>query len=128
MHEFIEENLIKLGYKTFQNRFSKSQHPESYIKSYQKRIDDDIGKKYFLTLHEHYDEFNKKYNGNRSNFRTDCQFYIVKNQDKEDTFNVDYFLYNNPEYEQTYIEEMEEFYENLWNKLGCRYYEKWSES
>ena len=129
MHQFIEKDLIELGYKTFNSNYEKRKYPNSYVKSYQKRIADDLGKKYFITLHETYEEdINKKYNRSRSNFETDCQFYIEIDKNKEETFDVNYFISNNPDYVQTYIEEMEVFFENLWTKLGCRYYEKWSES
>lgn len=102
-------DLIAAGYKPFTQRNLK----EFTNSFYQKRFDDENGKKYFITVAE-YDnsKYLKEYiNLSEFSYEADCQF--VSNGV---TFNVDML---NPES----IQQMEEFFEKMWYNLGCEYYE-----
>ena len=105
-----QEDLISAGYKPFKQK-NICEFTESF---WQKRFDDDKGKKYFITLAE-YD--NSKYKDTyqfegRYSFQSDTQFVS-----SGVTFNIEMLSPKS-------VEEMEEFFENMWVKLSCDYYEE----
>jgi hypothetical protein len=117
--QITEELLKKAGYKEFHSNWKNS---DCYIKSFQKRFDDELGKKYFITL-DMYD-----YSKRVLEYTFDCDSQMYIERDKKDgeykneiTFNVNYFVdcYST-------IEEMEQFFEKIWLTMSCRHYEKWS--
>ena len=115
-----EEILLKKGYKKFINSYVKDTESDTYACSYQKRFDDEIGKKYFITLdlHDCYYALSIFTSEHIKLWSVNVQFYIQK----EATFKVEYFIYDN-----TTIQMIEAFYEKLWGVMGCKYYEKWDE-
>ena len=111
-----EEILLQNEYKKFKNTWAKNTELNTYICSYQKRFDDEIGKKYFITLDLHdYSRLTSQY---AKSWSVNVQFYISGGT----TFKVEYFIYDN-----TTIQMIEVFYEKLWGVMGCKYYEKWDE-
>lgn len=117
-----KDNLLAANYKSFDSSFEAQRYPEYYLESFQKRFDDDRGKKYYITLHAL-----KDLKPDRTIFAVDCQFN-VPHGDQELTFNAELLLRKNPDYPPlTQIEEMEEFYENLWQRLNCKHYERFNE-
>lgn len=106
-----QKNLIKAGYKLFDNFLNKNN--DSYLKSYQKEFRDEKGVKYFVTV----DFYNlKDINSNLGiQFQTHVQFTL----ENEFTFDVEGL--NN---QQITIDELEAFYEKIWNKMNCKYYDK----
>lgn len=111
-----EEVLLRNGYKKFDNDWRKRLNPDTYIYSYQKRLDNETGKKYFITLN--LDDYFKIALHYDKAWSVSVQFYLSE----EETFNVEYFVYNH-----TTIQMVEDFYEKMWNAMGCGYYEKWDE-
>lgn len=115
-------NLLSKGYKQFHSAFESNRYPEYYLGSFQKRFDDKIGKRYYITLHAL-----KDLKPDRTIFAADCQFRIKK-QKRDITFNAELHLNTNPDYPPvTQLEEMESFYEKLWNDMNCSYYEVFDE-
>lgn len=119
-----EEILLQNKYKKFNSVWEERSHKNTYISSYQKRFDNDVGKKYFITLNLHDFSQYRQEPEDKYSWSIDTQFYIPKGDEYHDdeTFNVDYFVYGD-----TTIEMIELFYEKLWNNMGCRHYEKWDE-
>lgn len=104
-----KENLLNADYKIFKNGLFMND--ETYLMSFEKRFDDEKGKKYFIHLNcRDFSNYN-----NKLGIRYDSE--VQFNTDGE-TFNVNYFINDD-----TTIEQMEKFYENLWETLKCDYYE-----
>lgn len=103
-----KEQLIAAGYKPFIQRNLK----EFTNSFYQKRFDDENGKKYFITVAE-YDNSKYQHLHNLPEFSYQPDSQLVSNGI---TFNVDML---NPES----IQQMEELFEKMWYNLGCEYYE-----
>lgn len=105
-----KEALLAAGYKPFKSRLK--QYTDQ---GYQKRFDDEHGKRYFITVWE-YDNRPFKHNCpqlNDFNYAPDSQFEIGTI-----AFNVEMLT---PES----VEEMEAFFERIWVQMGCDYYERW---
>ena len=116
-----EEILLQNGYKKFENTWAKNTEPDTYICSYQKRFDDEVGQKYFITLNLHDYTKLKIY---CNHWSVHSNFNIPKSEElcDEETFNIEYFVYYN-----TTIQMVESFHEKIWNVMGCRHYETWDE-
>lgn len=118
-----EENLKLMGYKEFHNSFEQSKSKD-YKCSYQKTISDDLGKKFFITIHTFWDTYN--YNNNLPLFTTDVQFKRNNKDNVEEIFNIYYFTNANPSSPVTKIEDLEDFYSTLWETMNCNYYTYWN--
>lgn len=105
-----KENLIKAGYSEFQSVLNGNN--DFYLYSYQKKVLDEIGVKYFINLN-FFDmtEINEKLG---IQFSSEVQF----NLQNEFTFDV-HGHYN----KELTISELEMFYENIWKNMNCKYYE-----
>ena len=103
-----KEQLIAAGYKPFMQRNIK-EYTESF---YQKRFDDDKGKKYFITIAE-YDFISYPQVPYDFIYQPEGQF-----TSNGVTFDVTML---GPET----VEQMEQFFEKMWYNLGCDYYEEW---
>lgn len=113
-----KELLPEAGYKEFVSPLYRNS--ELYISSFQKRFDDELGKKYFITVNTYdYTSINKDM-GIKS--EADSQFYIVRPDDSEITFNVQCFIDKD-----STIDGMENFFSNIWTQMGCRHYERFDE-
>ena len=123
----FEQELIDSGYKIFKSAFSYS------IRGFQKRLDDDKGKKYFITIwHWNHGKQHPEWNNapDKDSYEFDLQFSIGKYQ-RELIVNLKITGKNLPdEYEGEIISlaETEEFIEKTWKDMGCPYYETWEES
>ena len=109
------EDFIKSGYKKFNTNGLKSSDF-----GLQKRIDDAKGQKYYITVwvydysgYEHYQDENKY------RFMPDVQFTML-NESRRITLNMHVD-------ENDTVEDIESFYDLLWKRLKCDYYEKWTE-
>ena len=105
------ETLLAASYKPFKQRNVK----EFTNNFYQKRFDDEKGKRYFITIAE-YD--NSKYKVSHPmlpdfSYSPDGQF-----RSNGITFNVEMLT---PEF----VEQMEAFFERMWVDMKCDYYERW---
>jgi hypothetical protein len=74
-----------------------------------KCYEDDKGKKYFINI-DHYNAIKNIPEG----FSAHSQF----NLSDQETFNIDYFIN-----EDTTLETIEQFYETLWQRMHCLYYD-----
>lgn len=105
-----QENLIKSGYSQFESCLNKDN--EMYLKSYQKKIVDEKGIKYFITI-DFYDlsTVNKTLG---IQFQTHVQF------NSKSGFTFDVSGLND---KKITIAELEAFYEKVWSNMDCEYYE-----
>lgn len=116
----VPEDWIAKGYKQF-----KSTTKPLAAFGLQKRFDDDSGKRYFITVWV-YDNspFQDRFEGwVKYNFQPDVQFTMEDGT----TFDVTHYHTNNAKWGVTSIDDVEAFFYNMWEKLGCEYYEKWGE-
>ena len=114
------EDWIAKGYKQFKSTIK----PLADF-GLQKRFDDENGKRYFITVWV-YDNsaYMDRYEGwSMWSFQPDVQFKMEDGT----TFDVVYHHTNNTQWGVTSIDDVEAFFYNMWEKLGCQYYEKWSE-
>lgn len=105
-----KENLLKSGYRAYKTNIKTNN--ECYVESYEKRFDDEKGKKYFI----HYDCYdNRRLSKHitKIDFQAKAQF----NTNKE-TFNITYLINN------TTIEDVEQFFEEIFKKMNCKHYEE----
>ena len=112
------EDWIAQGYK----KFTSNLKPHIAF-GLQKRFDDDEGKRYFITVWV-YDNspFQDRYEGwAKYSFQPDVQFTMEDGT----TFDVVCHHTNNVKWGVTSIDDVEAFFYNMWEKLGCQYYEKW---
>lgn len=88
----------------------------------QKRFDDEVGKKYFITVYVYDWEYNNLHRG-RVGSRWDYSPTIRFGDYEENivTFDVTYHF----DVERDTIEKMEQFFEDLWIFAKKPYYEKW---
>ena len=110
-----DEYIIEKGYKEFKpTRF----HSSDTSKCFQKRFDDDIGKKYFIDIN--------KYNWNG---------LIPKEAEKNYTYEYEVQLYRKETHDavdMTFhgsweLKDVEDFVKNMFKSGTLDYYEKWDE-
>lgn len=108
--------LEKANYKRYRSNWKDS---IGYICSYQKRFDNEIGKKYFVNFDLYNFEWNEKIT-----ISSHAQMYIPKENANKDEiiFTIELFINDN-----STIEDAEQFYEDMWQSMKCRHYEKWDE-
>ncbi len=106
------EQLLEAGYEQF-----RVHHKEFSKVGYQKRFDDERGKKYFITIYEYDNKWLIDRGITRSEFsyEPDCQF-----KSNGVTFYVKMLCDDSKT-----VQDIEEFYERLWVSMGCDYYEFW---
>jgi len=109
-----KENLLNAGYKIYTSPISKNE--SHYVESFEKRFEDEQGKKYFI----HLDCWDLR---KLVKFKEDVDFgaKVQFDNDKGETFDVSYFITSG----RTTIEEVERFFENMWVKMECSYYENY---
>lgn len=96
------EKLIAAGYKHF-NQSHIKEYTDSFL---QKRFDDEYGKRYFITIVEY-------------NHGVDKLYYIPFTEFESHGTTFDIEMYNPGS-----VEQMEKFFENIWFKMDCNYYEE----
>ena len=99
-----KDQLIAAGYNPFKQKGVR-EYTEAF---WQKRFDDDKGKKYFITIAEY---GNSEHNFMYSPF-TQFESHNV-------TFDIEM---HHPES----VEQIEEFFESTWVRMDCNYYSEWS--
>lgn len=104
-----QENLIKAGYKQFNSYLNQSR---TYLASYQKKVRDENGIKYYITI-AFYDlrELDKTAG---IQFQAEAQFCL------KDGFTFEVSGFDNKEIT---IEELESFYGKIWDGMDCEYQE-----
>jgi hypothetical protein len=111
------EILVAAGYRPFPDRMAAEKLEDWYRCSYQKRIRDEIGTRYFITfLHGVVPA--------KHNHGEERAFFTPSNQFNKGslTFNLEVLVHN-----QT-LEEIEHFFEETWTTMKLDYYEKDNES
>lgn len=103
------EALLAAGYKPFTQKNIK----EFTNSFYQKRFDDENGKKYFITIAEYDNRMYADMNLPDFSYSPDTQF-----NSNGVTFEIEMLT---PES----VEQMEAFFERMWVQMGCDYYERW---
>ncbi len=109
--------LFDNNFKPFQDRIKNSRF------AMQKRYDDEVGKKYFITFYfYHMDEreFPNIPQSARSSWSAENQFVVFK------TGTVSNISVHNKGPEHTLLE-VENYFEELFNKMGFSYYENFAE-
>lgn len=118
----FEKEMIDKGYKPFKSSFNNA------LRGFQKRFDDDKGKKYFITIW-HYNHREQLHNldlHKGDSYTADVQFTFEK-EGKDNTCNVEYSgdVLPNEYRPLTTLSDIENFYEDFWNKMKPDYYERW---
>ncbi len=127
IYNSFEQELIDNGYKIFKSGFSYS------IRGFQKRFDDEIGQKYFITIwHWNHGKQHPEWKDapNRDSYQFTTQLRLNKRV-KELTVDIDVAAKVLPdEYdgEISTLSEIEELFDKTWNDMGKPYYETWGES
>ena len=108
------EQFLEKGYKRFENNLSLNRSAFGL----QKRFDDELGKKYYITVWVY--DYSKIDSAMGLRFAPDVQFVLKSTGEY-----VDIKLHQGT---NTSVDSIETFYENLWKVLDCKYYELWSEA
>jgi hypothetical protein len=106
-----EKMILEHGYQEYRKSPYES---ECITKCWQKRFDDDIGKKYFINIHR-WDLPPHPYTHEPT--PTSYEFAVQLNHNGKP---IDFTLFSG-----WTIEEAEAWVEDVWKKTGCDYYEKW---
>ena len=119
----FEKQLEKAGYKWFEDRWKSS------LRGIQRRITDDKGIKYFITGY-HYN-FSKSFPESKLDVRDSYTFhgqFTFKKDGKEFTVNVEFWsdFVDNPWRNVATLQDVEDFFEKMWNDMGAEYYEEYS--
>ena len=111
----FDNYLIEKGYRTFK----RSEIDSIYVENlFQKRFDDDIGKKYFITIKK-WQPIEVKWSGDiiGPSYEYTTQFYFGN---ENNPVNLDFFGGWN-------LEDAENKIEEIWKLGNFEYYEKWEE-
>lgn len=108
------QDFLDAGYRKFTQNNLKT-YTNEFL---QKRFDNSIGKKYFITVGI-YD--NRKY---VDQFKVDPFSFEPESQFESNgvTFNITMLSSSS-----TTIKKIEDFFESTWQKMNCEYYEKFNE-
>ena len=118
----FEQEMVDNGYKIFTSSFKKA------IRGFQKKIKDDKGIKYFITIwhYNHAEQLQRDDILQKDSYTADCQFRFNKTI-KDATCNVEYWgeVLPNEYWEVITLKEIEDFFEDFFNKMKPDYYELW---
>lgn len=105
----FERSLLDSGYKIF------SQNINSAIRGFQKRITDEIGVKYFITIYHynHAEQLGREDIPKGDTYTAETQFYFG-----EATSHLSYWG------KDIALEDIENFFESFWKSMNPDYYEK----
>jgi hypothetical protein len=114
-----DEYLLEHGYKEYQ----PTAYDDDYIVGrFQKRFDDDIGKKYFINAIKYSQEYIPECRRDRfwEPFIYEYEVHITMNKNEDPL--ILHFL------SSWNTEEIEEFMESFFERMNPNYYETWEES
>ena len=116
----FEQEMIDNGYSIFTSHFKEA------IRGFQKRFDDEKGKKYFITIwhYNHAEQLGREDVPSKDSYTADSQFSFDKDS-KDITCNIEYWgeVLPNEYREITTLKDIEDFFENFWIKMKPDYYE-----
>lgn len=128
IYNFFEQEMIDAGYKIFKSSIKQA------IRGFQKRFDDEYGKKYFITIwHWNHKKQNPIWNcAERDTYECETQLNVDKNN-KELTVDISVMANVLPdEFNEgnnlTTLTDIEDFFEKTWNDMSKPYYEYWDEN
>lgn len=118
----FEQDMIDNGYNIFTSNYKKA------LRGFQKRFDDDKGKKYFITIwhYNHAEQLDRSDIDKKDSYTADTQFRFNK-ENKDQTCNIEFWgdIFPNEYREITTLKDIENFFENAWTVLGADYYENY---
>jgi hypothetical protein len=118
----FEQEMVDNGYNIFTSSFNTA------IRGFQKRIKDDKGTKYFITIwhYNHAEQLQRSDIEQRDSYTTDSQFRFNKGN-KDCTCNIEFWgdTFPNEYREVTTLKDIENFFEEFFNKMQPDYYELW---
>lgn len=115
-----DEYFLNRGYKKYdKSRFDTV----GVLYHFQKRFDDEIGKKYFIDINKHSNEWMSEYDKRQDWYKPYSYTYSCQLYEKEThaPINLEFFS-------DWSIERVESFVERLFQNGELDYYEKWDES
>lgn len=112
-----EQDFLDAGYK----RYNQSHRSSDYM--LQKRIDDEVGKKYFIDVYVYDWRKYKDRNPSLQDFGFAPEVQFRGFDDDKMTANVSFIVNDN-----STIAEIEKEFEDMWEYLGKVYYSKWREA
>lgn len=119
----FEKSLLDNGYKIF-----NPNGLNSALRGFQKRFDNDFGKKYFITIwhYNHSESMQRNDIPKGDSYECDSQFRFNK-IGKDQTCNILFWGDFTPnEYREiTTLRDVESFFENAFDSFGADYYEEW---
>ena len=115
----MDKHLIEKGYK----QYEPTQFDERgfVVARFQKRFDDENGKKYFIDVVKHSWDFVQPSRRDKwwKEFTYEYEVQVTFGENKN-SLNLNFFS-------SWTIEEVEEYMEKFFDVMGVNYYEKWSE-
>ena len=111
-----DEYLFEHGYKQYPPSPIDSEH---IVAKFQKRFDDDFGKKYFIDVSKCSQEFIPEYHRNKwwTPFVYEYDSYVTVSEEEKPV----YIKFGT----SWTLEEVEKFMENFFDKMEPNYYESW---
>lgn len=114
-----DEYLLERGYK----QYKQTPHldNDSIVAKFQKRFDDDFGKKYFIDVAKWSHDYVPEYRRDKwwKPFGYACHLYVTMFEEEKPIY---------LEFGTSWtVEEVEEFAEDFFNKMKPNYYESWDE-
>ena len=114
-----DKYLLERGYKEYPPTPFDN---ESIVSRFQKRFDDEIGKRYFINAVKWSNDYVPKHR--RGNWWTpytyEYEVQVEMNGDKEDNIRLDFFS-------SWSLENVEKFMKEFFEKMNPNYYETWDE-
>jgi len=118
----FEQKMVDNGYNIFKSSFKTA------IRGFQKKIKDDKGIKYFITIwhYNHAEQLQRDDILQGDSYTADSQFRFNKTI-KDATCNIEYWgeVLPNEYWEVITLKDIEDFFEDFFNKMKPDYYELW---
>ena len=108
-----DNDILNAKYKEFE---PSPFHNSGVTKCFQKRFDDDVGKKYFIDINR-WDFPPHPYTGEQTPTSYEFEAYFTKDDNP-----INITLYSHWD-----IETAEKFLDEMWIKMNLDYYERWDE-
>lgn len=119
-YTLTDEYFLNRGYKKYDK--TQFQRSDIYLYNFQKRFDDEKGKKYFIDVHKISNEWMSEHDKSKEWYKPyqytySCQLY---KKDTHAPVNMEFFS-------DWTIEQVEDFVERLFRNEELDYYERWDE-
>ena len=120
-YTLTDEYFLNRGYKKYDK--TQFQRSDIYLYNFQKRFDDEKGKKYFIDINKYSNKWMSEYDKQQDWYKPYSYTYSCQLYEKEThaPINLEFFS-------DWSIERVESFVERLFQNGELDYYEKWDES